>query len=78
MGTLEEIYNGARRRVRMNHTQLWRAGYSPLQDIFEVQIDQGVADGHVVTFPQVSSGHAGAAGDICFVLQEKRLLRGTI
>mmetsp|Transcript_41713 Transcript_41713/g.120882 ORF Transcript_41713/g.120882 Transcript_41713/m.120882 type:complete len:341 (-) Transcript_41713:91-1113(-) len=71
--TLEELYCGATRRVRVNRTQLRRSRRDVLQDTFAVKIERGAPDGHRVTFPGAARAQPGGeAGDVCFVLQQQQ------
>merc|ERR1711971_611826 len=71
--SLEELYTGGKRRVKINRSQLARAQHDVAQDIFEVVIDKGAPDGHRVTFPgKANVDLPGLPGDVSFVLQERR------
>lgn len=76
--TLEELCRGATRRVRLNQTQLRRAGRRVLQDAFEVHIPKGATDGDKITLPCGQSltteltSVEDHPGNVSFVLQELR------
>lgn len=72
--TLEELFSGAVRRVTVNRKLLKREGHSLGKDDFEIRIDKGAPDGHWVTFYGLGGSVLGApgAGDVSFVLQEKK------
>ncbi|CAE7837963.1 DNAJ1 [Symbiodinium sp. CCMP2592] len=64
--SLDQLYCGATRRVRVQAEQLKRIAKKLWQDVYDVKIPCGAPDGHRVTFKDKVCG----GGDVVFVLQE--------
>ncbi|CAD7697242.1 unnamed protein product [Ostreobium quekettii] len=72
--TLEELYNGTTKKMRITRSVMDRSSMKrmPLQDILEIQVKPGWKKGTKITFEEKGDEEPGMApADVVFVLEEK-------
>lgn len=71
--TLEELYTGRTKKMKVNRSLLDQSGRRmPVSEILEIQIQPGWKQGTKITFEGKGDEHPGGMpGDVVFVLEEK-------